>query len=341
MKIVGLEEHVVLPPILEAWSRIPEIPKMPELGFGEEPRAKMLRDTGDLRIAVMDKQGIDVQVLSGNSPGVNVLPASDALSVAKDANDALAGVVAARRDRFQAFATVPTQVPDKAAEEFERAVTKLGFKGAMLFGRSGDTLPDARVYDDLYATAARLGAPLHFHPSFPPAEIRKLYYSGIEPKLDFAFSAFGLGWYYDLGVQILRMILTGVFDRHPELQIIIGHWGEVVLFYLDHIGELNQYAKLQRPIAEYFKQNIWIAGSGTTSERYFRWTAEMVGTDRMLYSTDYPFTFETGYPFIDTGHGRGRSFLEESPFSESEKNAIASGNWEKLTSRLNVYESAR
>ena len=156
-------------------------------------------------------------------------------------------------------------------------------------------------------------------------------------RVGFSLATAGLGWYYDLGVQFLRMIFSGVFDRHPGLQVIAGHWGEVVLFYIDHVGILQHNAQLERPLADYFRQNFWVTGSGTVSERYMRWTAEVVGTGRMMYSTDYPYTFATspgGYPFLNTSKGVGRSFLENAPFTGGEKAAIGSGNWERLTGHL-------
>lgn len=131
-----------------------------------------------------------------------------------------------------------------------------------------------------------------------------------------------------------------MFDRHPNLQVIVGHRGELVLFFLDHIGVMQSMGlHLERPLAEYFRQNIWITGSGTLSERYLRWTAEVVGTDRMLYATDCPFTFATGFPFIDTGDGRVRSFLEDSGFTDEEKAGIGSGNWERLIAPLSAASS--
>ena len=130
------------------------------------------------------------------------------------------------------------------------------------------------------------------------------------------------------------MIFSGVFDRSPGMRVIAGHRGEVVLFYLDHTAIMAPNADPGQPLADYFRRNFWVTGSGTTSDRYHRWTAEVVGTDRMMYSTDYPYTFETGYPFIDTSGGVGRSFLERAPFTEEEKAAIGSGNWERLTGHL-------
>ncbi|MFD9738978.1 amidohydrolase family protein [Umezawaea sp. NPDC059074] len=335
LRITALEEHVALPVVLDAWTRA-GVPRIPQLGYGDEPFARRLRDVGEGRIADMDDQGVDVAVLSLASPGVQNLTAADAVAVAREANDALAEVVATHPDRFQAFATIPTPDPEAAAAELERAVTRLGFPGAMLYGRTGDKPADAPEFDDLYATAARLGVPLHFHPQTPVQPVLDAYYSGLGP-VGMGLATAGLGWYYDLGVQYLRMIFSGVFDRHPDLQVIAGHWGELVLFYLDHTGIMAHNARLERPLVDYFRQNFWIAGSGTVSERYLRWTAEVVGTERMVYSTDYPYTFGTrpgGFPFLDTSGGVARSFLEHAPFTEAEKTAIGSGNWDRLTTGL-------
>ncbi|MGW4116238.1 amidohydrolase family protein [Actinosynnema sp. NPDC004786] len=331
LRIVGVEEHVVLPVLSDAWARA-GVPPQP---YGDDhPVMRRLRDVGERRLADMDEQGIDVAVLSPATPGVQNLPPAEAVRVAREVNDALAEVVATHPRRFQAFAAIPTSSPEAATAELERAVTRLGFPGAMLYGRTGDRLADAPEFEDLYATAERLRVPLHFHPQAPVPAVQQAYYSDLPRGIGPALATAGLGWYYDLGVQYLRMIFSGVFDRHPGLQVIAGHWGEVVLFYLDHVGYLGDQAGLARPVADYFRRNFWVAGSGTVSERYLRWTAEVVGTDRMLYSTDYPYTFGTrpgGFPHLDTSGGVARTFLEGAPFTDEEKAAIGSGNWERLT----------
>lgn len=250
--------------------------------------------------------------------------------MARAVNDRLASIVRGRPDKFQAFAAIPTPSPQAVAAELERAVKELGLCGAMLYGRTGDVKPEARVFDDLYATAARLRVPLYFHPQTVPAAVSQSYYNGIAEGFDGAFASAGLGWYYDLGVQILRMIYTGVFDRHPDLQVIIGHWGEVVLFYLDHVGLLGSGPNKERPLIDYFRKNFWITGSGTQSERYLRWSIEAIGAERIMYSTDYPYTFGTGDQFVETSKGRGRSFLEEATIPPAQKLAISSGNWQRL-----------
>ncbi len=334
LRIIALEEHIVLPSIQAAWASVPGIELGRSLGFGDTPAAKRLRDYGEVRLNAMNDQGVDMQILAVSSPGVQNLPEAVAIPAARAFNDELAGVVRGRPDRYGAFAALPMQNPRAAALELERAVRQLGFAGAMIFGRTGEFLPEDRRFDPFYAAAAGLGAPLYFHPQRIVQPVRDAYYTGINPTFDAIFSGPGVGWYYDLGVQILRMIFTGVFDRHPNLQIIVGHWGEVVLFYLDHIITLEKNVKIERPVMEYFKRNIWITGSGTQSPRYIRWTAEVVGTERMLYSTDYPFTYQAGEKYIETGGGRGRSFLEEAPFKVAQKRAIGSENWRRLIAPL-------
>lgn len=333
LRIVGVEEHVVLPVLRDAWDRA----GVRQTYADDHPVMRRLTDVGEGRLTDMDDQGIDVAVLSLGTPGVQNLAPAEAVRVARAANDELAEIVATRPQRFQAFAAIPTASPDAATAELERAITELGFRGAMLYGRTGDRLADAPEFDDLYATAARLRVPLHFHPQAPVRAVQEAYYSGLPHGIGPALATAGLGWYYDLGVQYLRMIFAGVFDRHPDLQVIAGHWGEVVLFYLDHVGVLQDMAKLRQPLADYFRRNFWVAGSGTVSDRYLRWTAEVVGTGRMLYSTDYPYTFGTrpgGFPYLDTSGGAARDFLRTAALTDAEKAAIGSGNWERLTGHL-------
>lgn len=330
LRIIALEEHIALPSLQAAWSRVPGIQLGRSLGFGDSPNARKLRDFGEQRLADMANQGIDMQVLASTSPGVQNLPENSAVDAARAFNDELAEVVRGRPASFQAFATLPTQKPRAAAAELERAIRQLGFCGAMLYGRTGEVKPEDRRFDELYATASRLRVPLYFHPQAIVEPVKQAYYTGVNDQFDAVFATAGLGWYYDLGVQILRMIFTGVFDRHPQLQIVTGHWGEIVLFFLDHIGYLQQSVDIERPLMDYFRQNIWVTGSGTQSPRYIRWAAEVVGTERMLYATDYPFTFRSGDPYVETSNGRGRSLLVEAPFTQEQKAAIGSDNWRRL-----------
>ena len=197
----------------------------------------------------------------------------------------------------------------------------------MLNGRTGTLNADAPEFDDLYGVAERLRAPLYLHPQTPVAQVRAAYYSGFGEQIDFAFANFGIGWHYETGIQLLRLILSGVFDRHPQLQVIIGHWGEVVLFFLERLERMQAVGLgLQRPIQDYFRGNVWVTGSGLLSQRYLRWVAEVIGLDRILYATDYPF--------VDTRAGQARAFLESAALTNEQRTSIASGGWERLTQHL-------
>jgi uncharacterized protein len=117
-------------------------------------------------------------------------------------------------------------------------------------------------------------------------------------------------------------------DRHPDLQIIVGHWGEVVLFYLERIDACQKLlpARVARPVSDYFRSNVYLTGSGMLSHRYLRWAREVVGAERILYATDYPF--------VDVGAGQARRFLEEADVTDAEREAIGHGTWERLTAHL-------
>lgn len=124
MRIVGLEEHVALPVLLDAWSRV-GVRQIAEAGFGDEPIALRLRDIADKRLSDMDNQGVDVQVLSLSTPGVSILSREDSVSVAREANNGLAEIVSGNPERFQAFAALPTPDPEAAVAELERAIDEL------------------------------------------------------------------------------------------------------------------------------------------------------------------------------------------------------------------------
>jgi hypothetical protein len=188
-------------------------------------------------------------------------------------------------------------------------VTRLGLVGTMLCGRTRAKNLDHPDFLPLLQTATRLGVPLFVHPQIPQRAVREVYYSGFSDLIDTAFATFALGWHYEAGIQFVRLILAGVFDKYPDLQIILGHWGEVVLFYLERLNSLGRVAHLQRPIADYIRQNLYVTPSGMWSQPYLQRTLELVGPERILFSTDYPYQYRPGGP--------GRSFIEEASLSLS------------------------
>ena len=156
--------------------------------------------------------------------------------------------------------------------------------------------------------------------------VRDSYYSGLSDELDMNLAMGGIGWHYDTGLQLLRLVLSGTFDRFPELQVIDGHWGEVVLFYLERIDILSSSAqKLKKPVVNYFRSNVYITPSGIFSQRYLRWAIDVVGVNRILFSTDYPYVYQD--------ENWARAFLYGSPLTADDRNKIAHGNWDRLCER--------
>jgi predicted TIM-barrel fold metal-dependent hydrolase len=327
VKIVGLEEHFVTPDLLHAWEDLP--PDCRDLTYRPATQGdtgRRLLELGPERIAAMDATGLSVQVLSLTTPGVQNLPARQAVALAQQANDLLAAAVTARPDRFQGLAALPTNAPRAAAEEFERALTGLGLDGAMLFGRTGTQHMDHADLWPIYEVAERRAAPLHLHPQSPTPAVRNAYYSGFEPAVEAAFATFGVGWHYDAGLEFLRMVIAGVFDRFPRLHVVVGHWGELVLFFLDRIEHLAKVAGLPRNLHEYARRNLMVAPSGILSHRYLRWAIEVVGVDRIVFSTDYPFEAAS--------QGGAQAFLAAAELSEHEQALVASGNWDRLRTAI-------
>lgn len=321
MRVVGLEEHYVTAEVVDAWEKLdlrwqdPATVMSPEGEVGQR-----LLEIGEQRFAAMADAGVDVQVASLTTPGLWNLAPPDAVALQTDCNDQLADAVRTHPDRLQGFATLAASDPDAAAAELGRAVTTLGFNGAMVFSRVRDKPIDHREFWPVFEAAESLRAPLYLHPQSPPIGVREAYYSGFDDVVDAAFATHGVGWHYDAGVQLLRLILAGVFDRFPDLQVIMGHWGEVVLFFLDRIDRLTGFAHLERPVSEYVRSNVFVTPGGVFSTRYLRWALEVVGADRIMFAADYPF--------VPTGGGVARQFLEE--LDDGDRDKVASGNWDRL-----------
>lgn len=322
MKTIGLEEHFVTDDVVQAWRRLEPQWQNPAGLSARDDIEHRLADLDEERFAAMQDTGLDVQVLSLTSPGVQNVVTNDAVSLQTACNDLVADAVRAHPDRLQGFATLATTDPVEAAHELERAVTTLDLNGAMVFPRSRGRSLDDRDFWPIFEAAAALNAPLYLHPQVPPPPVREAYYSGFDDTINTSLATYGIGWHYDAGVALLRVILAGVFDRFPELQVIVGHWGEMVLFYLDRIDNLAIAAQLARPISDYFRTNVLVTPSGVFSQRYLRWALEVVGVDRILFSTDYPYRLAP--------HGGARRFLQEADLTESEREQIASGNWARI-----------
>lgn len=154
------------------------------------------------------------------------------------------------------------------------------------------------------------------------AAVSAAYYQGLGEIVDGVLGTGAPGWHYQTGIALLRLILSGLFDRFPNLQIIIGHWGEVVLFYLDRIAILDDFAGLERPLIDYFRSNVFITPGGIASHRYLRWSTEVVGIDRIMHATDYPFN--SAHDFA------ARDFLTTAALDDDDREKVAFRNWENV-----------
>ena len=321
MRLIAVEEHFLTREVRDAWAATSA--DDPTSAFDGGEIGARLEDLGERRLALMNEAGVDIQVLSLTTPGLHNLTADQSVVLARRTNNLIAEAVAKRPDRFQGFAALPTPAPDVAPRELERAIRDLGLKGAMLSGRTWNKHLDHPDFRPLFECAAALGVPIFIHPQIPLRAVRDANYSGFGSDVDLALAAFGLGWHFEAGLQFVRLILAGTFDRHPGLQIILGHWGEVVLFYLERLAALERVAKLKRPIAAYARENLYVTASGMFSVDYLQRCIGIVGIDRILFSTDFPYQYRPG--------GHARHYLEAAPLDEAEKEQFAHGNWERLT----------
>ncbi len=327
MKTIGTEEHFVTGEVLTAWDRL-DAPAREDSRAGAPPGdvGERLREVGARRIAAMDQAGLDVQVISLTSPGLHPLPAGEAARLQVETNDRIAELVNDHPDRFQGFATLATPAPAAGAHELERAVTKLRLNGALLFGRTRERNLDHVENWPIFEAAASLRAPLYIHPQIPQPRVRAALYAGFDDAIDNAFATYGIGWHYESGVQFLRLALAGVFDRFPDLQVILGHWGEVALFYLDRADGLAMQAGLPRRFSEYVRTNAYVTAGGVYSHRYLRWALDVIGADRILFATDYPYR-----PGPDGGV---EHFLQTAGLDRGDQERIAAGNWDALVAGI-------
>lgn len=286
---IGIEEHWTTQRLTAALKGLPEGRLDESLSFNEmDDNLTKLEDISDARIAAMDELGIDMHIISLAPPATSPLAPAEAVALCRESNDIAAEAVRRHLSRFRAMSTLPMANPSAVAGELERAAG-LGFVGAMVYGRTGNTMLDDPCYDDLFAAAASLNQPIFIHPQIPSNEIRKASYSGLGPMIDLALSTFSWGWHIEAAIAALRLIARGTFDRYPNLKIILGHWGELLLFWQDRTDSLSRIAGLGRKVSDYIRSNIFITSSGMFNPALLHHALEATTIDQLLFSTDYPF----------------------------------------------------
>jgi 2,3-dihydroxybenzoate decarboxylase len=256
---------------------------------------RCLADLDQLRLQHMDEAGTDVQVLSLTSPGVQFFDAPTAVSLAKIANDRLADAIRRHPTRFAGMLTIAPQDPAAAAKEIQRGVNELGIHSVVINSHTqGEYLSDPKFWD-IFAAAESLNVPIYLHPNSLPAQMIAPFQ---EAGLDGAVYGFGV----ETGLHALRIITAGVFDRFPKLQMVIGHMGEALPFWmyrLDYMHRATVRSKryesvkpTQRRVSEYLRENFYITNSGVAWEPAIKFSQAVLGVDRVLYAMDYPYQHE-------------------------------------------------
>jgi hypothetical protein len=319
MRIVTLEEHFTTPEVLKATSAFRREPPAAQM----ERLFPKLLDLGAGRIADMDEAGITTQVLSLTASELDKLSPETATALAHDVNDRLAQAVREHSDRFAGFATLGMLEPQQAGHELQRSIQQLGFCGAMVNGTTAGKFLDDRKFTPFWEAANALACPIYLHPAPPPEPVSKAYYSDLPGDLGNLLSIAGWGWHVELGLHVLRLILSGLFDQFPDLRIIIGHLGEDIPYSLARCGMvLNNAAvnHLQERVETYFHRHFWITSSGYFTEPPFQCARTVLGLDRLLFSVDYPYSSNL----------QGRRFLDSLMLSKEDSEAFAHGNSDAL-----------
>ena len=250
-----------------------------------------LTDLGELRLSHMDARGIDMQILGLTSPGVQVMPVDQANGFAVYANDMLADACKKHPTRFAGLAAVAPHDPKTAARELERAMG-LGLKGAIINSHTFGEYLDQEKFFPLLEAAEALDAPIYLHPQVPPPKM-------IEPFLDAGLDGAIYGFGVETGLHLLRMIVTGVFDRFPKLTVVAGHLGEALPFWMYRLDYMHRagvvakrYARMQPTqgkVSDYLRRNIYVTTSGFAWEPAIKFCQDVLGPDRVLYAMDYPY----------------------------------------------------
>lgn len=280
VELIAIEEHFLHEGVAAHFDDIDRALVAPN-------RVQGLREIGAERLRAMDEAGIALQVLSLNKPGLQCIDDRQiAVPLARTVNDFLAESISLHPGRFAAFAALPTIAPEEAARELERSVQELGFKGAMINGHTCGRYLDDRFFWPIFECAQQLDVPVYLHPSNPHPAVQKAWFEGF-PVLGYA----PWGYAVETGTHVLRLILSGVFDAFPRLNMIIGHMGELLPFALwrADIRLTPKYPHLKKSVRDTLTQHFYVTTSGVFSEPEFRLTLGLFGEERMLFSVDYPF----------------------------------------------------
>src|SRR6187399_1621600 len=244
-----------------------------------------LLDIGELRIQAMDESGIDKAVLALTSPGVQTLfDVDEARRIARNSNDQLKDACERYPDRFYGMIAVAPQDPEWSARELRRGKEELGFHGVQVNSHTQGHYLDEERFDPILRACADLDLPLYIHPQGPPdAMIGDMVGAGLDGAI--------FGFAVETSYHAMRLLTTGVFDRYPDLQLMLGHGCEglpFMLYRLDYMHKAGlrsqRYPRLkplQHDLFHYMRSNVLATNS----------MIEVMGEDRVMYAMDYPYQY--------------------------------------------------
>lgn len=270
------------------------------------------------RLADMDANGVDMHLLSLGIPGVQMFEADQAVALARLSNDRLAEAIRRHPTRFAGLACFAPQNPQEAAKEMERSINTLKLNGFLVNSHTGNGYLDEQRFWPILEAAEALGAPLYIHPRAPSDGMAA-------PFRDYRTEGAIWGYGIEAGTHALRLMLSGVLDRFPRLQIVLGHMGEALPFWmwrLDFMGAPGAWPGRgnQLKASEYFKRNFSITTSGVEDPLALRFSIDKLGIDSIMWAIDYPYQPTT--PAV--------SFIESAPLTDQERAKVAYGNAERI-----------
>jgi uncharacterized protein len=330
MRVVALEEHFSLPSFSDRFcaierrnTAVADDANMPTV---VRNIAEKMTDLGTARLADMDRAGISVQVLSKAGghigPSADMFDGEEAIAFARDFNNEVASKISRYPERLAAFAHLPMSVPEAAADELERSVKDLNFRGALISGTVRGAFLDDNRFAPLLGTAEQLDVPLYIHPGMPPPAVRKAYYEHLPPKISFGLATFAWGWHYETALHIMRLAVSGTLDVYPKLNLIIGHMGEglpVMLARCENVFA-SDLRHLRSSLSETIIGHVYITTSGVFTLPPFAAAMATFGIDRMMFSVDYPYA----------SNEEGRSFLDRLPLAPADLAKVTHGNADRL-----------
>jgi predicted TIM-barrel fold metal-dependent hydrolase len=231
-------------------------------------------------------------------------------------------VVKRNPTRFAAFASLPIATPEQAAAELDRRVGQQNFKGALINGHTHGRYMDDKFFWPILECAEASNVPIYLHPTVPPKPVADALYGGFAPPVSAVFAAAGWGWHIETAIHLIRMILGGVFDRYPRLQVVVGHLGEGIPFMLPRLNRNlpTEVTQLARPLGAYLRENVHYTFAGFNFAATFLDLLLEVGVERIMFSADHPYG----------SMAEARAFLDHIPVSAADRERIAHGNAEQL-----------